>query len=200
MINFRSLKRLTAPDTEPISVAEAKAHLRVDISDDDAYIGALISTAREWAEDYLDRTLIHTQWEMKLDAFPDEIGAPRPPMASSGTCTAVTLTYTVSDVGGTTTLSSSNYRVDRASTPGVIRNLYGQSWPSHLSDQNSITVSWWGGYSGNSSGVPKAARHAILMLVASWYERRLAADSTTAVEIPFGVKPLLDTVRWGAYR
>jgi uncharacterized phiE125 gp8 family phage protein len=137
---------------------------------------------------------------MKLDGFPGEIEMPRPPMASSSTCTAVTLTYTVSDVGGTTTLSAASYRIDRDSTPGALRPLYGGSWPSHLNDQNSISVSWWGGYGSDAASVPKAAKHAILMLVASWYERRLAADSTTAVEVPFGVKPLLDTVRWGSYR
>lgn len=197
---YRSLKRQTSPAVEPVSVSEAKQHLRVDTADDDAYIGTLITAARQWAEEYLDRTLVYTQWVMKLDAFPNEIEVPRPPMAESGTATATTVTYTLNDSQATATLSSSQYRVDRAATPGVVRNLYGQSWPSHLADQNSVSVTWWGGYGASSSDVPAAIRHAILMHVAHLYERRLAADTMSSNEVPFGVKALLDSQKWGQYK
>lgn len=197
---YRSLKRQTSPAVEPVSVSEAKQHLRVDTADDDTYIGTLITAARQWAEEYLDRTLIYTQWVMKLDAFPNEIEVPRPPMAESGTATATTVTYTLNDSQATATLSSSQYRVDRAATPGVVRNLYGQSWPSHLADQNSVSVTWWGGYGASSSDVPAAIRHAILMHVAHLYERRLAADTMSSNEVPFGVKALLDSQKWGQYK
>lgn len=197
---YRSLKRQTSPAVEPVSVSEAKQHLRVDTADDDTYIGTLITAARQWAEEYLDRTLIYTQWVMKLDAFPNEIEVPRPPMAEFGTATATTVTYTLNDSQATATLSSSQYRVDRAATPGVVRNLYGQSWPSHLADQNSVSVTWWGGYGASSSDVPAAIRHAILMHVAHLYERRLAADTMSSNEVPFGVKALLDSQKWGQYK
>lgn len=197
---YRSLKRQTAPAVEPVSVSEAKQHLRVDTSDDDTYIGTLITAARQWAEEYLDRTLISTQWVMKLDAFPYEIELPRPPMAQSGTVTATAVTYTISDTQETTTLSTSSYRVDREATPGVIRNLYGQSWPSYLSDQNSISVTWWGGYGASGSDVPAAIRHGILMHVAHLYERRLAVDTMATNEVPFGVKALYDSQKWGQYK
>jgi len=197
---YRSLNRATDPAVEPVSVSEAKAHLRVDIDDDDTYIGTLITAARQWAEAYLDRSLIYTQWEMKLDMFPWEIEMPRPPMSQEGTTTAVSITYTLNESLGTATLSTSEYRVDRASTPGVARTNYGGSWPSHLADQNSVTVTWWGGYGASGSDVPAAIRHAILMHVAHLYERRLAADNVASNEVPFGVKALLDSQSWGQYR
>ena len=197
---YRSLNRATDPAVEPVSVSEAKAHLRVDIDDDDTYIGTLITAARQWAEAYLDRSLIYTQWEMKLDMFPWEIEMPRPPMSQEGTTTAVSITYTLNESLGTATLSTSEYRVDRASTPGVARTNYGGSWPSHLADQNSVTVTWWGGYGASGSDVPAAIRHAILMHVAYLYERRLAADNVASNEVPFGVKALLDSQSWGQYR
>jgi uncharacterized phiE125 gp8 family phage protein len=200
MINFRSLNRATGPSVEPLTLAEVKQHCRVDISDDDAYLESLVTAAREYCEDYLDRTLVHTQWRMRLDGFPYEIELPRPPMASSGTTTAVSITYTANESGATVVLPSTEYRVDRDATPGAMRTLYGGSWPSHLLDQNSVTVLWWGGYGADGSSVPRPIRHAMLMLIGAWYERRQAADSAAATEIPFGVRALLDSARWGSYQ
>ena len=207
-MRYRSLVRATEPAVEPVSVSEAKQHLRVDISDDDPYIAGLITTARRYAEEYLDRSLIHTQWTMRLDTFPHEFELPRPPMATSGTMTATSVTYTV-DPGGaggtsvltTATLSTSTYRVDREATPGRIRTVYGGTWPSHLADPNAVSVTWWGGYGASGADVPAQIRSAILMLVAHLYENRQAAVATGAVpqDVPFGVKALLDSCKWGSY-
>ena len=198
-MRFRSLRRVTQPIVEPVSLSEAKAHCRIDSNEDDTYVASLISAAREWVEDYIDRTLVYTQYQMRLDKFPPEIELPRPPMAVAGTATAVTVTYIQNATGQTATLETSRYRVDRDSTPGVIRNLYGQSWPSYLDDQGSVTVTWWAGFGDSGSAVPVRARHAMLMLVSTWYERRTAVDNVGAGEVPFGVKSLLDSVSWGSY-
>ncbi len=202
-MQYRSLSRATAPAVEPVTLSEAKAHLRVDTTTDDAYIGSLITAAREWCEQYLDRTLVHTQWVMRFDKFPPDgtmdIELPRPPMATAGTTTAVALTFTFEN-GTTSTYSTASYRVDRDGVPGTVKTLYGQTWPPHLQDDNAISVTWWGGYGASGTSVPAAIRHAMLMLVGMWYERRMAADSMSGNEIPFGVKSLLDSQKWGSYR
>ena len=200
-MQYRSLTRQTPPAVEPVTVAEAKAHLRVDISDDDTYIGTLITAAREWCEQYLDRTLVNTQWVMRFDSFPYEIELPRPPIASSGTTTAVSLTYTLGD-DSTATLSTATYRVDRNSTPGVVRQLRAGSWPGNLDDYNAVSVTWWAGYGSAGSSVPATIRHAILLLVGHWYESRQAAVGTGAVpqDVPYGVKSLLSSKKWGSYQ
>lgn len=203
-MQYRSLTRQTPPAVEPVTLAEAKAHLRVDVSDDDALIGAIVKAAREFCEEYLDRTLVHTQWTMRADSFPpsgtQDVELPRPPMATAGTTTAVVLTYTL-ESGATATYSTANYRVDRHATPGAVKTLYGQTWPAHLIDDNSISVTWWGGYGADGTSVPAAIRSAILMIVGSLYEHRSAVlTGTISKEIEFGVKALLDTHRWGSYR
>ncbi len=199
-MQYRSLTRATPPAAEPVSVSEAKAHLRVDISDDDSYISTLITAAREWCEQYLDRTLINTQWTMRLDSFPYEIELPRPPIATSGTTTAVSLTYTLGD-DSTATLSTTAYRVDRNSTPGVVRQLRAGTWPANLDDYNAVAVTWWAGYGASGTSVPAAIRHAILMIVGHWYESRSSVlTGSISKEIEFGVKSLLDSQRWGSYR
>ena len=198
-MRFRSLKTITPPTVEPVTLAEAKAHCRVDTSTDDAYLSSLITAAREWCEAYCDETFVHTQYRMTLDSFPREIELPRPPMASSGTATAVTITYTM-ESQQTATLSASQYRVDRDATPGVIRTLYNGSWPSHLLDYNAVSVTWWGGKGASGAAVEQRIKNAILWLVGMWYERRMAADAVNLSEIPFGVKALLDSAKWGSYQ
>ena len=188
---YRSLKRTAAPAVEPVTLSEAKAHCRVDASADDTLITNLITTARELVEDYIDRALVTQRLVMKFDQFPYEIELPRPPMASSGTVTAVTITYTIAD-SSTATVAATDYRVDRDSTPGRIRTTYNGSWPSALLDANAITVTWWAGY-GSSSDIPQRVKSAMLMTILELYEKR--GDG----QMPDGAKRLLDTVSWGSY-
>lgn len=190
-MRYRSLKRTTAPVVEPVSLSEAKAHCRIDTIDDDALIVGYITTARELVEDYLDRSLVTQQYVMKLDSFPPEIELPCPPMAAEGTATAVTVTYTIAG-GSTATLGTTEYRVDREATPGKIRTLYNGSWPSHLLDANSVTVTWWAGY-GSAADVPQRVKSAMLMTILALYDNRGDA------RLPPGAKALLDTVAWGSY-
>jgi len=197
-VKYRSLVRATQPAVEPVTLSEAKTHLRVDVSDDDSLISAIVKAAREFVEEYLDRSLIHTQWTLRTDAFPREFELPRPPMAQAGTTTATVVTYTL-ETQQTATLSTAEYRVDRAATPGVIRTTYAGTWPGHLYDENAVSVTWWGGYGADGTSVPAAIRSAILMMVSHLYEHRTAVAPSMA-EVPLGVKALLDTHRWGSYR
>jgi uncharacterized phiE125 gp8 family phage protein len=111
----------------------------------------------------------------------------------------VSLTFTA-DSGTTGTYAVDQFRVDRQSTPGQVLPIYAGTWPPHRIDAGAHAVTWWGGYGSSGRDVPAAIRHAILMLVGLWFERRMAADSMGGTEIPFGVKSLLDSQRWGAYR
>jgi uncharacterized phiE125 gp8 family phage protein len=200
-VKYRSLVRATPPAVEPVTLAEAKAHLRVDTADDDTYIAAIIKAAREWCEEYLDRSLVHTQWTMRMDSFPHEFVLPRPPMATSGTVTATTITYTL-ETQAVETLDPATYRVDRHDTPGRIRVVYAGTWPAHLFDENSVTVTWWGGYGADGTSVPAAIKHAMLFLIAHFYENRMPVVGTGAVpqQTPLTVRALLDSVKWGSYR
>ena len=226
-MRYRSLVRATEPASNPVTLAEAKLHLRIDNTDDDTLISNLVTAATRWAEDYCDRTFCQTQWQMRLDSFYGAIGSPvqfglkadgnniegrqgtvpqldvelpRPPMVQAGTATSVSITYTPSVSGTTATLDATEYRVDRQATPGACRPLYGRTWPTHLMDQNSVTVTWWAGYSADGTSVPATVKSAILMLVAHlWRNREMAAEAALT-EVPMGTRALLDTVRWGSYR
>lgn len=204
MPQYLSLSRNAGPSVEPVTVAEAKSHLRVDIFSDDALIGTYITAAREWVEAYLDRTLVHTQWRMRLERFPTDsllpIELPRPPVVTSGTATAVTITYT-GETGSTATLSTAQYRVQRFETPGRVTTVYGGTWPAGLEDNDAVQVTWWAGYGSTGSSVPAAIRHAILMLVGYWYENRsTVVVGSISKQLEFAVESLLSSQKWGSYR
>lgn len=200
-MRYRSLKRLTDPAVEPISVADAKLHLRVEHDADDAIIARCIQAAREWVEEYIDATLIHTQWQMTIDMFPWQIELPRPPMAVADGYTAVSLTY-ATETQASVTLPTNEYRVDRDSRPGVVRPLYNGTWPTHLADYNAIALQWWAGYGADGTAVPLRIQSAMYMLLTNYYEQRhavLVGQGVVSKPIEFGVRSLLDSSRWGAY-
>lgn len=75
---------------EPITLVEARDHLRVDtyeegspaetVSDDDAWIEAQLPAAREYCEQYLGRALAPRTVELALNAFPTvSVGDPPGP-------------------------------------------------------------------------------------------------------------------------
>ena len=61
---------IEGPAVEPLSLDQAKAHLRVDIDDDDDLISTLITAAREYCEEFCHRAFITQTWQLLLDHFP----------------------------------------------------------------------------------------------------------------------------------
>lgn len=185
-----SLKLYTAPAAEPISLAEAKLHLRVDIADDDELITAQIKAAREYVEQLANRSLITQTWEYTLEAFPDgnQIVLPRPPLVS-----VTSVVYT--DYTGTAaTFSSLYYTVDTYAEPGQIVLKYGQLWPAvALATVNGVCIRYTAGYGATGASVPQRLRQAILLLLGHWYENREAVQFGNLMpqELPFAVQALL---------
>lgn len=195
---YRSLRRYTEPATEPVTLAEAKAHCRVDTSDDDTYLTALINLGRIYVEDILDITMITTVWEARYDVFPLwELTLPRPPMA------AQTVTVIYRDESGTsrTITSVAGFQADSYVTPGRIYPLYNGVWPAVRGDENSVTVRWTAGY-GAAGSVPQNLKHLVLLLVAHWYANRepVTQANLQLQNIPMTFQTLLAQSGWGGYR
>ena len=62
---------LTPPAVEPLSLAEAKAFLRVETADDDSLIAALIAAGRIHVERQAGLALITQGWRLVLDCWPE---------------------------------------------------------------------------------------------------------------------------------
>lgn len=131
------------PLVEPISLTEAKLHLRVDHSTDDTLIATLIRAAREYCENFQNRTYIATTYALSLSQWQEYIELPRPPCVSVNS-----ITY-VDSAGTTQTLSSSYYTLDSVSEPAVVYQSYGYSWPATRGTRNDITIHYTAGYSAS---------------------------------------------------
>jgi len=135
----------TEPLVEPINLIEAKLHLRVDSTADDALITQLIRAARVYCELYQGRAYIARTYEFNFDSgFPPTIYPPNPPL-----CYVSSITYVDSD-GDTQTVTSTDYSVDTKSEPGRIYEAYNKTWPSSVrSVRNTIAVNYVAGYAAN---------------------------------------------------
>jgi len=195
-LKYRSIRRITEPAIEPVSLAEAKQHLRVDqdFIDDDLYIQSLISAARHYVESVSDRTLIRSQWQLKLDLFPSwDIELPRPPIATGD----VVVTFVPSQ-GQSQAFTA--FRVDRDSTPAVIRPEWNGSWPTARGAENDVTITYWAGYGESVTSIPPPARHCILLMIGSWYANREAVVQGGMNPVPMAVDAMLGSINWGQYR
>jgi uncharacterized phiE125 gp8 family phage protein len=163
-----TLRLIAPPATEPVSLTEAKLHLKVDGSTDDALIAALISAARMLCEAYQGRGYITQTWELTLDAFPESpFELPVAPLA-----TITSIKYR--DTAGTeTTLSASDYVLDLSAEPGRVALADGKSWPSvSLYPVGGVKIR----YTVGGESAPANVKQAILLTVGGWYEDRQAGS------------------------
>lgn len=208
-----SLRLVTAPATEPISLAEAKGHLRVDHTDDDATITFLITASRQYVDaisGWLGRALITQTWELVIDAFPTgqaqccwpaapvmatssiAIEIPFPPLQS-----VTSIKYF--DVAGIEqTMPATDYVVDTVSAPGWIVPV--TSWPATLAAINAVTIRFIAGYGPAATDVPAPIRQALLLMTGLYYENREQViaqyeGSATVLPLPLGVESLLSAFR-----
>ncbi len=177
----------TPPATEPISLGDMKAHIRLEIDDDDGLVAGLIRSARAHIEQRLSRALITQTWVAYFDAFPlPFIELPRPPLiAVSG------ITY-VDTAGATQTWASSEYIVDVAREPGRVELAFNESYPIIRRQANSVLVTYTAGYGKSPDDVPFDIRLALKQIVAQWYElREPVVVGTIVAKIPTSADMLL---------
>lgn len=174
------------PATEPVSLADAKLHLGVTISEHDSMITAFIKAARRQAEQRCQRSFADQEWTLTLDEFPDAIRLPMP------RATSVTSLKYLDPDNALQTAHPSGYLLDNASEyANWLVPALGYAWPATLAQPNSVIVVYRAG-----SEAPEDVKLWIKMLVAQWYEcREAGADRAITVQPSPFWDALLDPYR-----
>lgn len=163
-----ALSLVSGPVAEPLSLAEAKLHLRETRDGQNAIITALITAARQQCESITRRALISQTWDLYLPAFPaagQAIEVPLSPLAS-----VESITYVDAD-GVTQTWDAADYTVDAVTEPGLIVPAYSKSYPSVRVIPNAVKVRFIAGY-GAAADVPEGIKQAMRMLIGHMYVNR----------------------------
>ena len=172
--NAYGLTLVSPPTVEPVTLSEAKAHLRLDDANttDDDLITALISTARQCAETFLSRALISQTWQLHLDNAPSSsiFELPNAPLIS------VDHVKVYDEDDAETIISPDLYFVDTARQPGRLVLRSGVSWLQGAGYANrcanGFEVKFTAGYGTSADDVPPAIRQGILIHLASLYAER----------------------------
>lgn len=185
------LKLIMPPSAEPVTLEEAKAHLIVEDSDDDAMIKSQIIAARRHAEHITGRALMPQVWELGLDGFGGEISLQKAPLL------AIQSVQYVDASGAFQTLADADYQLDDFQEPGRLVPAYGMCWPSTRRQPNAVRIRFRCGYA-NAAAVPEEVKSWILLRVGMLYENRESvAAGAQLSELPH-VDRLLDAAKlWG---
>lgn len=177
---------ITAPAAEPVTLAEAKTHLRVEVDAEDDYITALIVAARQHVEQATGRRLITQSWRGYSDVLSG-------PIELTPNLQAVSEIRYVDSDGDSQILGTGLYDVDTTGIVGSVRIAYDQTWPDSRGDTNGVQVDFTAGYGDAGTDVPEPIRHAMKLIIGNLYENREAVVvGTIAGELPQGVDLLLN--------
>ena len=179
---------LTAPAAEPLSLAEAKAFLRVEHNDDDDVIGALIASARIHVEAQTRRALMSQSWRLTCDAWPADGRLPVRPAP----LIALTAVRVYDEAGNASPLDLQAFVVDTAGSRLAFAPwALAQPGRSVAGIELDVTV----GYGAAAGDVPEPLRHAVRLLLAHWYENRGLATLGAVTVLPTTVAALIAPYR-----
>lgn len=176
------LIQTVAPTTEPVSLDEAKLHLRVDsdLTADDGLIGTLITAARLHGEAETGTSFITQTWRQVLDRFPCEIVLERGPVQSIGSIVYRDMagaTQTVSfasAVNGIQRSTDATIVADLSGRVALVRPAFGCVWPIPMPETGAVAVTYTAGYGSLAAAVPAGIKQWIMLRVNTLYENREA--------------------------
>lgn len=208
-----SYQVIAQPTQEPVSLAEAKSHLRVDGNYDDALINLCISSARMYFENSCQIHIAQKTVQLCMDSFPPTV--PNLTVTSNINYPFQTKYYPfdgtiylqgpVQSVESVTYIDTNlveqtfgNCRVDLVSSPARITLTTGTTWPTTAKLTNSVKVNYTAGF--HHERVPKLLKSGMLFYVGHLYENREGViTGTIATDLPLAVESIIQQYSSGVY-
>lgn len=186
---MRTYQVVTPASTYPVSLTEAKAHLKVDISTDDTLITNLIIASTQLSEEYTNRFFIDTVINQTCTTFADLKS-----LFKSKVISVTHVKYYDSD-NAQQTLDSADYVVNNQFEPCQINPAVDFSFPDIADRIDAIECKYTVGY-GEASDVPNAIKQAILLTIGNWYANRESViTGRTSTELAQSSLWLLNTYK-----
>lgn len=176
-------EELAVSGSEPVSLAEAKAHARIEVSFDDSLVTALIVAARKWAEDWTQRRYVDHQFKLTLNA--NELCNPLKiePINEIATVSGFDAfdpdnTTTVALIEGTDFRIQNNTLILEPSAGDALVREFGAYEITYTTATNAVDI--------------QNVRQAIMLVVTHWYENREENSIDTDIkQLPTGAKSCL---------
>jgi uncharacterized phiE125 gp8 family phage protein len=161
---------VTPPTAMPVSTAEAKLHLRVDGTDEDNLIAALIAACTEYLDGYagvLGRCLVTQTWRQDFDRWGKHLRLPLP----AATLASVKVR---NSAGQLATVDTDDYSLLKDARGSYVRFKDAYVYPADLAQTQGISIEFTAGYGPEGAAVPAPLRLAILLGVGDLYTNREA--------------------------
>lgn len=169
-----SISVLTPPASEPVTVSQLKAQLRLNTTDEDSLLAGMITSARMMFEGRTNRAVMPTQFRQYLSSFDSTVYLMR------GQVTSIDAVKYYDPSG--TLQTSTTYLSDTVSLPAKI---WYQTWPSTTYTlQPAASVDFTAGW----TEPPALVVQGILLLAAHYFEHRAAWEDDHLTELPMGFR------------
>ena len=222
-MNWDRLSRVTAPAVKPLTLDAAKAHLRVDSSDQNATIQEKIDAAIASVDGPrgIGICMISQQWRLTLDGFRDRaffdlcdgaygyayrgrrgdlrnIPIPLGPVISVDE-----VAYTALDGTDQVLVAGTDYKFSAGIDPAIIFPPFGTFWPIAIPEPASVRIKFTAGFGPAASDVPGDLIGALELVVGHLFANREDVVGTAArvspVELPKGAGTVFDRYRCGLF-
>lgn len=219
-----NVRVVTPPTAEQLTLAEVRDHLRIitysyspPLYEEDAWLTAAISVAREWCEWYTASAIAPQTLELGLGGFPVAATTSTTDASSQDAVLftwddgimlpfaspIIAVTQVVYDdaSGAAVTMSAGDYYVDEFQRPAHLYPAAGTSWPTaQASNRRAVRIRYTAGYdlpgtSPVTNPLPFAIKAAMLLVIGHLYENRENSAETSVSEIPLGAASLLERYR-----
>ncbi len=205
-----TINRVSSP-VAPLTLQEAKTHLRLTTGDEDTLVQTIIESAWGWVERSTGRALTRTTYEARWDQFPFlkpaqlEYGSaaatwfqgagptgvlelPRSPAFALLDVSYVDEDYNVQEID----VDTLQFEPGSPRIPGRVCPKIGQTWPAIIEKPGAVRVT----FSAGPVAAEALAKSAMFMVIGHLYENREAVITGTIVaETVKGLKSLLSLLK-----
>lgn len=177
---------VTPPALEPVTIADARAFLRISTESEDEILRRIIKTARELVEAEAGLALVDQTWRLRVDRWPrsGRLAIFKYPVK------AVTAVVAYRPDGSAISMEPEEFMLQHGRRP---QRVYMAQYPD-AQTFCGLEVDFIAGFGETGVEVPDALKQAILTLTAHLYENRAGLDTAKA-ELPVMVGQMVDSWR-----